>query len=96
MTVAGGWFSLPTVTRFLGAAFWPGAFAVVFFAVVFFAADFFGVDFFGVDFTVDFFAVDFFTADFLTDVDLATIKKSIEESDHVPKRRNSKAGETYR
>ena len=117
VTVAGEWFSLPTVTHCLGAAFWPGAFAVGFFATDSFTADsftvdvftidvfavelftikFFAVDFFAVDFfAVDFFAVDFVAADFLADVDLAPIKNSIEESDHEPKRRNSKAGETYR
>jgi len=115
--VAGEWFSLPTVTHCLGAAFWPGAFAVGFFAtdsfaadsfavdvftvdiftVEFFTVEFFAVDFFAVNFfAVDFFAVDFVAADFLADVDLAPIKNSIEESDREPKRRNSKAGETYR
>jgi len=110
--VAGEWFSLPTVTHCLGAAFWPGAFAVGFFATDSFAADSFAVDVFTVDiftveffavefftvefFAVDFFAVDFVAADFLADVDLAPIKNSIEESDCEPKQRNSKAGETYR
>lgn len=109
--VAGEWFSLPIVMHCLGAAFWPRALAVGFFAtdsftvdiftiefftIEFFAIEFFAVDFFAVDFfAIDFFAVDFVTVDFLADVDLAPIKNSIEESDHEPKQRNSKAGEIY-
>ena len=72
-------------------------FAVEFFAVKFFAVKFFTVKFFAIDFfAIDFFAVNFIAADFLADMDLAPIKNSIEESDHEPKRRNSKVGETYR
>jgi len=107
VTVAGEWFSLPTVTHCLGAAFWPGAFTVGFFTTDSFATDVFTIDVFAIEFftvkffTVDFFAVDFFAvnfvaADFLADVDLAPIKNSIEESDCEPKQRNLKAGETYR
>jgi len=111
VTVAGEWFSLPTVMHYLGEAFWPGAFAVGFFATDSFTTDSFAVDVFTVDifaieffaiefFTIEFFAIDFFAvnfiaADFLADVDLAPIKNSIEESDCKPKWRNLKAGETY-